>query len=232
MNGFDKTMRFIVQNFFKAFTVLVSYVLYDVKYINKHNIPKKGGCVIAANHSSFFDPPFVGSVTFRRIFRFMAKDTIFKSPIFGALMRWMGAFPVKRANMDRKAWRTFVKIVESGECVMLFPEGTRTPDGQIHQGKAGVGMLIHMAKTPVVPVYVHGLFEIWPKGQKLPKFFKKAVAIFGKPMDFSEYFGSKGCRGIYLQITDKIMARIKELKKELLAQLTILRNSSTGRPTL
>ena len=218
MNWFDIIACYIIQNFCRAFTALTGALLYRIEYINKHNVPKKGGCVIASNHSSYIDPPLIANAIFYRIFRFMAKDALFKSLIYGTLLRSMGAFPIKREGIDRKSWDTFVQLVNNGQCVILFPEGTRTPNGKIQQGKLGTGMLIHRAKAKVIPVYIHGAFDAWPRGKSFPVFFKKIIVIYGSPIDFAEYFNTKGNKEIYQKITEKIMDDIKELKNYVLAR--------------
>jgi 1-acyl-sn-glycerol-3-phosphate acyltransferase len=219
MTLFERIMIYITQNFCKIFTLFVFKVFYRTRYINGHNIPKKGGFIITPNHSSYFDPPLIGSVTFGRIFRFMARDTLFKNPVGGALITWMGAFPVRRGAVDRKSWDTFVKLVNRGEAVMLFPEGTRTLDGGLQQGKPGAGMLIYKAKAPVVPVYAHGVFDAWPKGQLGPSFGKKIDVIYGKPLDLTEYFNMEESKETYIKISDRVMQEVTALKKELLAML-------------
>jgi 1-acyl-sn-glycerol-3-phosphate acyltransferase len=219
MKWLDKVMGFLVQSFFKVLTILVFNLLYRTKYINGRNIPSTGGCVVAPNHSSFWDPPLIGTVTFRRVFKFMARDTLFKTPVWGTMLGWMGAFPVKRGTIDRKSWAVFVNKVKNGECVMFFPEGTRTPDGEIQPGKPGTGMLIYKAKAKVIPVYAHGLFDAWPKGKKFPNFFKRITVLYGEPMDLTEYFNREESKQVYIEITARIMDRIKELKKDVLARL-------------
>jgi 1-acyl-sn-glycerol-3-phosphate acyltransferase len=219
MKWIDKVMSFIVQSLFKVLCVIVFNLLYRTRYINGRNIPSRGGCVVTPNHSSFWDPPLIGTVTFRRVFKFMARDTLFKIPVWGTLLSWMGAFPVKRGTIDRKSWAAFVDKVNDGECVMLFPEGTRTTDGEIQRGKPGTGMLIYKAKAKVIPVYAHGLFEAWPKGKKLPNFFKRITVLFGEPLDLSEYFAREESKQVFIEITDRIMDSIRGLKTELLAML-------------
>jgi 1-acyl-sn-glycerol-3-phosphate acyltransferase len=219
MTLFERIMIYITQNFCKVFTLLLFKLLYRTRYVNGHNIPKKGGFVMAPNHSSYFDPPLIGSVTFSRIFRFMARDTLFKSRIGGALISWMGAFPVRRGGIDRKSWDIFVSLVKRGECVMLFPEGTRTIDGQLQPGKPGAGMLIYKARAVVVPVYAHGVFDAWPKGQKGPSLFKRITVKYGEPMDLTYYFDMEESKDVYTQITDAVMKRIAQLKEEVLALL-------------
>jgi 1-acyl-sn-glycerol-3-phosphate acyltransferase len=219
MSLFERIMIYITQNFCKIFTLATFNIFFRTKYVNGRNIPKKGGVVVCPNHSSYFDPPLIGSVTFRRIFRFMARDTLFKNPIGGALITWMGAFPVRRAAVDRKSWDIFVKLVQRGECVMLFPEGTRTPDGEIHEGKPGAGMLMYKARAKVVPVYAHGVYDAWPKGQKGPSLFKNITVIYGELMDMTDLYDLPEGKEVYQQITDRVMERIRGLKQDVLALL-------------
>jgi 1-acyl-sn-glycerol-3-phosphate acyltransferase len=219
MNLFDRIMFFITQNLCRLITILASHTIYRTVYINGKNIPAKGGLVMAPNHSSYFDPPLIGSGTFKRMVRFMARDTLFKNPVFGTVIKWMGAFPVRRGGVDMKSWDIFVKIVKSGGIVMLFPEGTRTEDGEIHEGKPGAGMLMYKARAKVLPAYAHGVFDAWPKGKKFPNLFKKIFVIYGEPMDMTELYDMEESREVYTQITDRVMERIRGLKKDLLAML-------------
>lgn len=212
-------MLLTTQNICKILTLILFNVLYTTRYIDGKNIPKKGGVVICPNHTSYIDPPLIGSATFSRIFRFMARDTLFKSRFTGAVITWMGAFPVRRAAVDRKSWAMFVKLVQQGECVMLFPEGTRTEDGEIHEGKPGAGMLLYKAKALVVPVYTHGLFAAWPKGQKEPHLFKRITVKYGEPMDMADLYNLPESKEVYQQITDRVMERIRGLKQDVLAIL-------------
>lgn len=215
MKLYDRIMTILFQTFCKLFISTFFSLFYRLRYINSHNIPKKGGYFIASNHTSFFDPPVIGTGAYYRIFRFMARDTLFKS-FFGFGIKWMGAFPVKRGAIDRQAWDHVVNLVKEGWIVMLFPEGTRTPDGEIHEGKAGPGMFIYRTKAQVIPVATLGMFEIWPKGQKLPKLFRRIDVIYGEPVDFSEFFSLEEGKETYMKITEKLMARIRELRQELI----------------
>jgi len=213
MKFIDRILGFLVHNFFKTLAVLIFNCLYRTVYINGGNIPKKGGCLVMPNHSSFWDPPLVGCVTYRRQFKFMARDTLFRFPVWGTLLRYMGAFPVRRGAVDRKSWDALVQKVNEGEVVTFFPEGTRTLDGEIQKGKPGTGMLVHRARTKVIPVYMHGTYGAWPKGRKFPRFFRRLTVIYGEPIDFSGYFEKEGTKELYVEITEKIIDRIKELKK-------------------
>jgi len=219
------TCVIIIQNFCKCLTALVFYLSYRVEYIGRHNIPKKEKSVIAANHSSYLDTVLITDKLFGRIFWGMAKNTLFKSPIIGLFLRFVGAFPVNRDSMEKKSLKTFLQLMAKNQCVVIFPEGTRTQTGELQPGKIGTGMIIHKAKTKVVPVYVHGTFTAWPKGQKFPKLRKRIIITFGEEIDFTKYFTAKGDKEIYQQITDVIMESIKTLKESVLAKLEMEKNN-------
>jgi 1-acyl-sn-glycerol-3-phosphate acyltransferase len=208
----------IVHTFFKSLAWFLLRVFHFVQCFDTNNIPSKGGFIAAANHASFWDPPFLGISTWRRMFRFMARDTLFKFPVWGTLLRYMGAIPIKRGTVDRGAWDKVINTVKDGHIVGLFPEGTRTPDGEIHEGKAGTGMLVYKAKCPVIPVYIHGGFQAWKKGNMLATPFKKMDIIFGKPVYFDEQFKKEDTKQTYIEITGIIMAEIKKLKEEYMAK--------------
>ncbi len=213
----DRALRFVVHNFFKTAALSFFKVFYGLKFYDVHNIPQKEGGIVMPNHASFWDPPLVGCVSYKRMFRFMARDSLFRVPGWGRLLRYMGAFPVKRGAVDRRAWKELSGIVEKGGLVTIFPEGTRSPDGNIKEGKPGAGMLVYMTKAKVIPVYIDGSHKAWPKGKKLPALFRKIRIIYGEEMDFSGYFEKKGSKEVYIEITEKIIERIKELREKLRA---------------
>jgi 1-acyl-sn-glycerol-3-phosphate acyltransferase len=219
MNKFKALGLYLSQNFYRIVAAVILHTFYRIEYIGKNNIPKEYGCVIAINHSSFLDAPLVGSSIFGKVFRFMARDTLFASLLANILLRSMGALPIKRSAIDRKAWDIFIQLIKSGQHVLIFPEGTRTPNGQLQQGKAGAGMVVYKTKAKVIPVYVHGTFEAWPKGKKFPNFFKKLTVVYGSPIDFSEYFDKEENKATYQEITDRIMKEIKKLEKSLSKKL-------------
>jgi 1-acyl-sn-glycerol-3-phosphate acyltransferase len=213
MEKLDLVLYIIVHNFFKSIFWLWLRVVHFASVKGASNVPKKGGFIAAANHASFWDPPFVGVGTWRRMFRFMARDTLFKFPIATAL-RYMGAIPIKRAAVDRGAWDRVIQTVKDGHIVGLFPEGTRTPDGEIHDGKPGTGMLVYKSHCRVIPIYIHGGYRVWKKGTLLAVPFRKLTMVYGEPMSFDEEFNKEESKAVYIEITQKIMARIRQMRDE------------------
>lgn len=131
-------------------------IVYRITVIGEENIPKeKGGYIIASNHVSNNDPPVVG-ITFKGKYTFMAKEELFhKNPIFTWLITKLGAFPVKRGAKDgAQAIQKALESLKNGRIFVIFPEGTRSKDGELGRAKSGVTLVAAQAKVPVVPVFI------------------------------------------------------------------------------
>ena len=191
--------------FFVSFKLVFGY-----RIIGRDNVPKTGAVILASNHASFLDPPFVGSGIWRRV-NFVARDTLFDKPVGRFILTRWKAIPVRREQLDKAVLKTILDRLKAGEIVSLFPEGTRSPDENFLPGKPGIGMIVSMAKVPVVPVYVKGSWKVMGKTHK--GFRPTPVSItYGRPMEFT---GLEGLRGHerYQKISDAIMEEIKKLKE-------------------
>ncbi len=169
------------------------------KVYGQENLPANGGVIIASNHVSNLDPVIMGC-TFDRRVSYLAKEELFKNPIFGWYISKLEAFPIKRGAGDRGAIRESLKILESGRCFGIFPEGTRSRTGELQEGKAGAAMLALKAKVPVLPVGIKG------SGQG-----KNIIVRVGKPMYFDEYYDRKATKEDLEEITGRIMKEIRGL---------------------
>lgn len=219
MTIFYKILEFIVYGASKILFFLIFKIFYGLKVIGKENIPEKGGVIIVANHASFLDPPLVGIAFSKRKCVFMARHTLFKNFIFSTVLKMWGTFPIKRGAIDRKALNEFENKVKEGYAVIFFPEGTRTPDGEIKSGKPGAGMLIYNSKVNVIPVYIHNSYKAFSKNMKMPKLFIPITVIIGKPINFNNYFNKEKSRELYEEITEVIMNEIKKLKSNYLYEV-------------
>ncbi|MEQ1935075.1 MAG: lysophospholipid acyltransferase family protein, partial [Fimbriimonadaceae bacterium] len=152
--------------------------LGGLNVIGKENVPKDGGVIVAPVHISHLDPPAVACGTNRKV-RFMAKEELFKG-FLGWLITSLGAFPVKRGEGDTESIRLAMSLLESGEAVLIFPEGTRGNGKQIQPLNKGVALLAKRTGALVVPVAVVGTHIAWPKGQKKIKRHKITLA-YGTP---------------------------------------------------
>ncbi|NKB23488.1 MAG: 1-acyl-sn-glycerol-3-phosphate acyltransferase [Kiritimatiellae bacterium] len=176
------------------------------------NVPLHGGGIIVANHTSFLDPPVIGGgVLKRRGVHFLARGSLFSFPLGEWCLRQIQAIPIEREKGDIGALRKGLSVIKEGKLLALFPEGTRSPDGHFQEAKKGVGFLMAKAKIPIIPAYIDGTFQAYPKGGKWIR-PKKIKVYFGTPIfpvDL-EQFGKK--KEAYRQISDYIMSEIKALK--------------------
>jgi len=146
---------------------------YNLKIIGRENFPKEGPVIVASNHLSNNDPPIIGYSLPRHI-NFMAKEELFKNPIMSFIIRWLGAFPVKRGTVDKIAIRHSNRLLQAGKVLGIFPEGTRQRPGKLGRFHDGVASLALRTGVPVVPVALVGTAELKRNG---------VACIIGKPME-------------------------------------------------
>lgn len=161
------------------------FLIFRWRVEGVENIPQTGGVLLVANHASYLDPPLLGSAASRPV-HFMAKAELFKIPVLSWALPRVKAFPVRRGAADRSAIRTSIELLRQGEVVGIFPEGTRTPTGQLLPPQRGAGLIAVRAGVPVVPVGLVGTFRPFGFRKGLPR-INRLVVRFGKPIDVSEY---------------------------------------------
>lgn len=203
--------------FVKSFLTPILMLLFRPKVAGLRHVPNLGPVIIASNHLSFSDSIFMPLVVPRKV-TFMAKSEYFTSPgikgffkkiIFQAL----GQVPVDRSGGRRSeaAIRTGLKLLEEGQCVGIYPEGTRSPDGRLFKGRTGIARMAIDSGAPVVPVAMFNTAEIQPTGQVVPK-VRRVEMVFGEPM----YFNGDSSDLAYLrQVTDEIMRGIQKISGQV-----------------
>ena len=159
-------------------------MLGKVRVFNRHYEPASGSVVYISNHQSFLDPMLM-SMALRRPMNYMARDTLFRSPVFRWMITTVNAFPVKRGTADLAAIKEAMRRLKAGGQVVIFAEGTRTRDGRIGRLFPGVSMLAQRLADWTVPVVIDGAFEAWPRTQRLPS-PGNIVVQYGKPMPRAE----------------------------------------------
>lgn len=186
-------------------------LLFKTRSYGLENIPAEGPFVVAANHASFLDPYLIGYTSIQRQVGFMAKEELFRVPIFGWIIRHCGAFPVKRGTLDPQAIQQFHDFLHSGKPLVVFVEGTRTLDGNLQPAKKGSGMLLYNAKVPVIPAYIDGTFQAWPKGKLFPRRHPTSVT-YGPPIDLEDLYQGEPARETYSRIATRVTEKIAALK--------------------
>lgn len=146
----------------------VGWLLFRLKLRGINQFPTIGGAVVCSNHQSYFDPLLLGALCNRRM-NYLARENLFSSKLFGGLIRFYDAIPVRRDGMSITGLKETLRRLKRGELVVIFPEGTRTQDGDIAPLKSGFCMLARKAKVPLMPVAIDGAYDVWPKGQRFPR---------------------------------------------------------------
>lgn len=147
---------------------LFGLIFFRVRCHHRERIPATGGFLLLSNHQSFLDPPLCGMVVPRRI-NYLARETLFKNPLFGFLIRSFDAIPIDREGLGIGGLKETLRRLKRGEIVLLFPEGTRSPDGEIQPLKPGFSALVDRGGVPIVPMAIDGAHEAFPRKAKLPR---------------------------------------------------------------
>ena len=146
------------------------------------SLPPGSPVILAANHESYLDPPAIG-IAFPGRLRFIAWDGLFKAPLFASLIRALGAVPVSHENKNSAAalLRMTMGFLEDGYSVLIFPEGERTPNGELKPLEGGVALMASKTGVPIVPVWIEGTWEAYPIHYKFPR-PRRVTLTFGQPI--------------------------------------------------
>jgi 1-acyl-sn-glycerol-3-phosphate acyltransferase len=168
----------------RAVCAVLFGIFYRLQIRGKENIPAGGPVIIAPNHVSYLDPLLAGyGVPIRRRVRSMAWDALFRIPVQGTMMRWLGAFPVAPGSADANAYKQCLRILQRGEALQIFPEGKRGEGIELEPFEAGAARMALKTGAPIVPVTITGAFEAWPKWQKWPRPHWPITVTYHKPID-------------------------------------------------
>jgi 1-acyl-sn-glycerol-3-phosphate acyltransferase len=150
-------------------------------------VPGSGPCIIVCNHQSYLDPVLIGLAMRGRAIHPIARLGLFKNPFFAWLIRALNAIPIRENTGDRAAIRAGLGRLAEGSVVLVFPEGSRTPDGSVQAFKRGALLMIGQSRCPVLPAAIEGAFEAWPRTRRFPRLWGQRVAVaFGRPIDHDE----------------------------------------------
>lgn len=180
-------------------------LLYKVEISGKENIPEKGAAVLCSNHNAELDMFFIG-YKINRLIRWMAKEELFKVPIFRIFLIPLGAFPIKRGSADVDSIKTALKLLEEGHIIGIFPEGTRTRGNENKKAriKRGAVSLAIKADVPILPVCIEGSY----------KPFSKVRLVFGRPFKLDVDRNKKYSQEETVELTREIMSKVYGLLEE------------------
>lgn len=186
--------------FAKSFVWKVLNPIYRFDIQGLEHFPETGGILICTNHIDALDPPVVG-ITAPRPVHFMAKEELFNAPVLKPLLPKLNAFPVKRGLSDREALRRAIAILKGGNVMGLFPEGTRSKNGELQKGYSGAGFFALKGDADVVPCAIIGPY----------KAFKRLKIVYGEPILMQPYRDRKASAD---EVTTVIMSHIQKLLDE------------------
>jgi len=178
----------------------------------RERVPASGGLVVASNHSSFWDPPIL-AVALPRETHFLAKEELFRVFGFGSLIASVNAIPIRRGVADLGGISRALDVLRSGGCLIVFPEGGRMKDGQLHRAKPGLGLIVAHARVPVLPVHVTGSNHI----RRCLARKERVQVRFGRPLAVEtllEGGDPELGRALYQRVSDRVMEEITRLRRE------------------
>jgi len=196
--------------FFHYLAWTVHGMWFRGEVVGTENFPLTGPFLIASNHASHLDPPLVGSQVARQM-RFFARKSLWANRLLAWWLDRVETIPVERDSGDVGAIKRVLQALKEDRAVILFPEGTRTPDGHLQKPKAGVGLMACKTGVPVVPCRVYGSFEAYGKGARVPRFGTPVTVVFGPPIPASDYDDPALGKARYETAAQRIMDRIAAL---------------------
>jgi len=197
--------------FWYTLSKIAARFFFSYHVVHPERMIEEGPVILASNHQSYFDPPLVG-ISSRRDVYYLARKTLLSIPLLGHLLPRINVIPVDRDGNDMSALKTIIGLVKNGRSVLLFPEGTRSPDGCLQPGKPGIGLIIAKTRAPVQPVRIFGSHEAFPKGSKKISAVPITIVV-GEPIRFTdEELQSHGDdRALYQRLSDRVMSAIGAL---------------------
>lgn len=215
----ERVKNFLL-NLWRFFSLLFIWSFFHLlnrtRALGLENIPRSGGVVIASNHRSGVDTLLIPLYGIRWLssaqFWSPAKRELFDIPVIKWVLLSWRAFPVERGR-DMKVLKRIAALARE-HTVMIFPEGTRSRDGRLLRGQAGVGKIVYEARPAVVPTLVVNTDRFLPKGARFPRFFLPYRVVFGRPLDLKGFYSMPDDRETYQKIVDEIMNAIQNLKNE------------------
>ena len=172
------------------------------------NIPKDKPFILACNHLSFFDPPAIGCKIPRNL-HYFARDSLFFWPL-GLLISSLNSIPVNRGQLDLGTLRKVLKVLKNGHPILVFPEGTRSENGELQEPQKGLGLLVAKSSVGVIPARIYGSGKAFGKKHLIPRIGRKIYINIGVEISFDDPKDVKSKKN-YLEISTTVMSAIEKL---------------------
>lgn len=176
--------------------------LCRIRCEGREHLPRDGAVLVCSNHQSYFDPILVGLACRRRL-NYLARKTLFRHPLFRHLIHFFDAIPIDRDGIGVEGIKETIRRLRRDEMVLIFPEGTRTADGELRQLKPGFCSLARRGTTTLQPVAIDGAYQCWPRQAKAPQLDRIAI-VFGPPITPDQVAGMEN-----KELINELAARIE-----------------------
>ena len=191
---------------------LAGRLLFRFRVIHRERMIQSGPVILAMNHQSYLDPPLAG-ITCNRAIYFLARRTLLDIPLLGWVLPKVNVIPVNQEGVDRSAIKTLIRLLQAGNGVLVFPEGSRTIDGNLQPAEPGLGLVIAKTLAPVVPMRIFGAREALPRAGGGLRLVPITIVI-GEPIMFNAADLEPPGKNLYARLTDRVMKAISALRLE------------------
>jgi 1-acyl-sn-glycerol-3-phosphate acyltransferase len=200
----------------KVLCRLLATLGFRYRALGIHHVPRSGGALVVSNHQSHFDPVIVGVPLGRRL-NYVARQSLFRFAPFRWLIRSLDAIPLDREGLGLAGMKETMRRLKNGEMVLIFPEGTRTSDGELGPIKPGFGAIVRRTRVAILPVGMDGAYQCWPRSKSFPGFGIVRV-VYGRPIrpeDFESWSD------------ERLLAEVEARMKECLAAAKAFRGRAS-----
>ena len=189
---------------------LAGRFLFRLRVIHRERMIQNGPVILAMNHQSYLDPPLAGTACDRAIY-FLARRTLLNVPLLGWVLPRLNVIPVNQKGVDRSALKAVIRVLQAGNGVLIFPEGSRTLDGNLQPAEPGLGLVIAKTLAPVVPMRIFGAYEAMPRSDGHLRFVPITVVV-GEPIFFSAADLDSTKKNLYAWLSERVMHAIAALR--------------------
>jgi len=188
---------------------LAGRLLFRFRVIHRERMIQSGPVILAMNHQSYLDPPLAG-ITCDRAIYFLARRTLLNVPLLGWVLPKVNVIPVNQEGVDRSAIKAMIRVLQAGNGILVFPEGSRTLDGSLQPAEPGLGLVIAKTLAPVVPMRIFGAHEALPRGGALR--LAPITVVVGEPIFFTEADLEPAGKSLYTRLSERVMNAIAALR--------------------
>jgi 1-acyl-sn-glycerol-3-phosphate acyltransferase len=192
------------------FSRLAGRLFFRFRVIHRERMIQSGPAILAMNHQSYLDPPLAGTTCDRAIY-FLARRTLLNVPLLGRLLPKLNVIPVDQEGVDRSAIKALIRVLKAGNAALVFPEGSRTLDGNLQPAEPGLGLVIAKTLAPVVPMRIFGAHEALPRGGGRLRLVPITIVI-GGPIFFSAADLDPAGKNLFTRLSDRVMNAIAALQ--------------------